>query len=131
VAASAQAGLAVTRRGERCGWQPLPRDSLGSVLDEEDLTSRLAVLLTVLSAIGVPPPRQAAVAAGVTPSVLLAEGRVSDMPRTATRGRTSLTPVRVPAADALPWAQVAARPADVAAELAARLLSAFRLRQCG
>lgn len=131
VATSAQAGLAVTRRGERCGWQLLPPDSLGSVLDEEDLTSRLAALITALSAIGVPLPPQAAVAVGVTAPVLLAEGRMSDMPRTATRGRTSLTPVRVPAADALPWEQVAACPADVAAELADRLLSAFRLRQSG
>lgn len=129
VAVSAQAGFAVTHRGERCGWQTLPRDSLGSVLDEEDLTSRLAVLLTVLSTIGIPPPRRAAVAAGVTPSVMLAEGRVSDLPRTATRARTSLTPVRVLAADAVPWEQIAACPADVAAELAARLLSTFRLRQ--
>ena len=131
VAVTAQAGFGVTRRDERCGWQPLPRDSLGSVLDEEDLTSRLAALLTVLSTIGIPPPRQAAVAVGVTPSVMLAEGRVDDMPRTATRGRTSLTPLRVPAADALPWEQIVAAPADVAAELAARLLAAFRLRQEG
>jgi nucleoside phosphorylase len=128
IAATAQAGFGVTRRHERCGWQPLPRDSLGSVLDDEDLTCRLATLLTVLAAIDVPPPRQAAVAAGVTPSVLLAEGRVGDMPRTS-RGRTSQTPLRIPAADAVPWEQIAGAPADVAAELAARLLAAFRSRQ--
>jgi hypothetical protein len=130
VAATAQAGFGVTRRHERCGWQPLPRDSLGSVLDEEDLTSRLAALLTVLSTINVPPPRQAAVAVGVTPSVMLAEGRVDDMPRTS-RGRTSLTPLRIAAADAVPWEQLAGTPADVAAELAGRLLAAFRSRQAG
>ena len=129
VAATAQAGFAVTRRDERCGWQPLPRDSLGSVLDEADLTSRLAALLTVLSTVGVPPPRQVAAAVRVTSSVMLAEGRVHDMPRTATRGRTSLVTPEVPAAEALPWEQLAAGPADVAAELAARLLSAFRTHQ--
>jgi nucleoside phosphorylase len=132
VAATAQAGFGVTRRDERCGWQPLPQDSLGSVLDEEDLTSRLAALLTVLAAIGVASPREAAVAVGVTTTrVMLAEGRVDDMPRTTSRGRTSLSPVRVPAADAVPWEQIAACPADVAAELAARLLVAFRSRQAG
>jgi nucleoside phosphorylase len=131
VAATAQAGFGITRRDERCGWQPLPQDSLGSVLDEEDLTSRLTALLTVLSTIGVPSPRQAAAAVGVTPNILLAEGRVDDMPRTASRGRTSLTPLRVPAADAVPWEQIAACPADVAAELAARLLEAFRSREGG
>jgi nucleoside phosphorylase len=131
IAATAQAGFVVTRRDERCGWQPLPQDSLGSVLDEQDLTSRLAALLTVLSAIAVPSPREAAVAVGVTPSVLLAEGRVADMPRTTSRGRTSLTPLRVPAAEAIPWEQIAASPADVAAELAARLLADFRSRPAG
>jgi hypothetical protein len=129
VAATAQAGFAVTRRGERCGWQSLPRDSLGSVLDEVDLTSRLTALLTVLSTVGVPPPRQVAAAVRVTSSVMLAEGRVHDMPRIATRGRTSLATPDVPAAEALPWEQLAASPADVAAELAARLLSAFRTHQ--
>ena len=131
VSATAQAGFGVTMRGERCGWQPLPQDSLGAVLDEEDLTSRLAALLTVLSTIGVPPPRQAALAVGVTPSVLLAEGQVDDMPRTTSRGRTSMTPLHLLAADAVPWEQVAGCPADVAAELAARLLAAFRSRQAG
>jgi hypothetical protein len=60
---------------------------------------------------------------------MLAEGRVDDMPRTVTRGRTSLTPPRIPAADAVPWEQITDGPADVAAELAARLLAAFRSRQ--
>lgn len=131
VAATARAGFGITRRLERCGWQPLPQDSLGSVLDEEDLTSRLAALLTVLSTIGLPSPRQAALAVGVTPAVMLAEGRVDDMPRTTSRGRTSLTPVRIPAENAVSWEQLAADPADVAAELAARLLAAFRSRQAG
>jgi hypothetical protein len=39
--------------------------------------------------------------------------------------------LRVPAADAVPWEQIAACPADVAAELSARLLAAFRSRQAG
>lgn len=131
VAATAQAGLGVTRRHERCGWQPLPQDSLGAVLDEEDLTSRLAALLTALSTVRLPSPRQVALAVGVTPGVMLAEGRVDDMPRTGSRGRTSLTPLRIPAEDAVSWKQLTDGPADVAAELAARLLAAFRSRQAG
>ena len=131
VAATAQAGFGVTRRLERCGWQPLPQDSLGAVLDHDDLTSRLAALLTVLSTAGLPSPRQAALAVGVTPAVMLAEDRVDYMPRTTSRGRTSLTPLRVPAEDAVSWKQLADGPADVAAELAARLLAAFRSRPRG
>lgn len=131
VAATAQAGLAVTRRNERCGWQALPTDSLGAVLDEEDLTSRLAALVTMLSTIDVPPPPRAAAAVGVTPTVMLAEGRVGDMPRTTHRGRTTQTLLRVPAAAFLPWPQIAGHSADVAAELAGDLLSALRSRHPG
>jgi nucleoside phosphorylase len=129
VADAAGAGLAITRNGERCGWKKLPQDLLGSVLDQEDLTARLAALLSALTGLDAPCPQEAGVAVAVTPSVLLAEGRVADLPRTSARGRTSLTPLRVPAADVLPWARIAADPADVSAELSARLLLAFRSRQ--
>ena len=40
IAAAAGAGLAITRGGDRCGWQPLPQDTVGSVLDEEDIAAR-------------------------------------------------------------------------------------------
>jgi nucleoside phosphorylase len=123
IASVAGAGLAVTPRGERCGWQPLPQDTDGAVLDEADLTAQLARLLSLLSAIEVPHPREAAVAVGVAPSVLLAEG---SLPRTSVRGRTSLTPLRVPATDAVTWTRITTDPADLAAELSARLLWAFR-----
>jgi nucleoside phosphorylase len=128
VADAGGVGLAITRDGERCGWQELPRDTRGSVLDQDDLAAQLAALITALTGIDAPCPWEAGLAVGVTPSVLLAEGRVADLPRTSTRGRTSLTPLRVPAADVLPWARIAADPAVVAAELAARLLLAFRSR---
>jgi hypothetical protein len=128
IAAAAGAGLAITRDGDRCGWQPLPQDTVGSVLDEEDIAARLAGLLGALTAIDAPRPREAGLAVAVSSSVLLAEGRVADLPRTSARGRTSLTPVQVPATDALPWSRISACPADVAAELSARLLLAFRAR---
>jgi nucleoside phosphorylase len=127
VAIATGVGLAITRRGERCAWQPLPHDTVGSILDEADVAARLTDLLSALTAIDAPRPREAGLAAAVSSSVLLAEGRVADLPRTSARGRTSLTPVQVPAADALPWGRISAHPADVAAELAARLLLAFRV----
>jgi nucleoside phosphorylase len=129
VANTAGAGLAITREGQRCGWQELPRDKLGSVLDPKDLTARLSALLSTLTRLDVAYPGEAGIAVAVTTSILLAEGQVGEMPRTSTRGRTSMTPLRVPAADVLPWAQIAADPADVSAELSARLLLAFRSRR--
>jgi hypothetical protein len=126
VAAAAAAGLAVTRGGERCGWQPLPQDRVGSVLDQDDVAARLATLLRALTQADAPRPREAGVAVAVTPFVLLAEGRVADLPRTAARGPTSLTPLRVPAAGVLAWERIAADRAAVSAELAVGLLAAFR-----
>jgi hypothetical protein len=129
IAAAAGFGLAITRNGGRCGWQPLPHDTVGSILDQEDIAARLTGLLSALTAIDAPHPREAGLAVAVSSSILLAEGRVADLPRTSNRGRTSLTPVQVPAADALPWSRISTHPADVAAELAARLLLAFRVRR--
>jgi nucleoside phosphorylase len=129
VAGTAEAGLAVTRSGARCGWQPLPQDTVGAVLDQEDLAARLAALLRALTGIDAPHPLEAGLAVAVVPSIMLAEGRVADLPRTSVRGRTSLAPLEVPAADVLPWGHIAACPADVAEELSERLLLAFRSRQ--
>jgi len=126
-AAGRGAGLAVTRDGTRCGWDTLPQDTMGSVLDPHDLAARLASLLGALTRADVPVPDAAGLAVAVTPAVLLAEGRVTDLPRSV-RGRTSLTPLQVPPAEVLPWPQMTGNLADAAAELAARLLLAFRAR---
>jgi nucleoside phosphorylase len=119
-------GLAVTRSGQRSAWKPLPKDTLGAVLDPADTAGHLAALLSVLLRIEVPSPAEAGLAVGVTPSIPVSEGRVSDLPRKAARLRTSMSPVRVLAADVLPFACITARPGDVAEELCARLFLAFR-----
>lgn len=128
IADAAGAGLAMTRDGERCGWQELPKDEHGAVLDEDDAAARLAALLTALTGMDAPCPREAGLAVGVTTTVLLAEGRTGDLPRSSPGRGTSQTSLWVPAADVLPWRRIADDPADVCAELSARLLLAFRSR---
>ena len=54
------AGLAVARGGERCGWLPLPADTLGAVLDPEDLPARLAACSACSPASTFPPRRRPA-----------------------------------------------------------------------
>jgi len=131
VASATGTGLAVTRSGQRSAWRPLPADTLGAVLDPADAIDRLAALLGVLLRIGTPGPAEGSLAegglaVGVSPSILVSEGRVADLPRQAARCRTTLSPVRVPAADVLPMADLTARPGNVAEELSARLFLAFQ-----
>jgi len=119
-------GLAVTATGQRSAWQALPRDTLGAVLDPADLTRRLAALLRVIVRIQAPVPVEAGLAVGITPSIPVSEGLMSDLPRRTLRKRTSMARVRVPARDVLRFARIAACPGDVADELSARLLLAIR-----
>jgi nucleoside phosphorylase len=126
MALAAAGGLALAGDGQRSAWMPLPSDNVGAVLDPADVKARLAVMLRALLGIEAPRPAEAGLAVGVAPSILVSEGKVVAMPRTLTRERTSLTPVRVPVTSVLPLARVAASPDLVAEELSARLLLAFR-----
>lgn len=120
------AGLAVLSDGQRTAWQALPEDPLGAVLDEDDVAGRLAVLLSALAKIPAVRASEVGLAVGVTPAGPLSEGRVADLPRTTGRGWSTRTPVRLPAEDALSFTYLEVRPREVADELAARLLRAFR-----
>ncbi|GAA3441317.1 5'-methylthioadenosine/S-adenosylhomocysteine nucleosidase [Planomonospora venezuelensis] len=126
VIAPSGSGLAVTRDGQRSAWQSLPKDMLGAVLDPIDLVGRLTALLTLLAKVEVPISMEVGVAVGLTRTFAIAEGRVSDLPRTSAPLRISSTPVRVPADDVLPFPHLASNPQDIAEEMCARLLQAFR-----
>ena len=123
-------GLAVQPDGQRSAWQPLPADDLGAILDEDDLTERIATLLSTLACVNTQYSGEVGIAVGIATMGLLSEGRVADLPRTTPgtteRGWTSRRPVRVPARDALSFACVDVRPHEVAAELASRLIAKFR-----
>jgi nucleoside phosphorylase len=126
VISAAGTGLAVTRSGQRSAWQPLPKDTIGAILDPADVASRLAAMLHLLAQIAIGEPAEAGLAVGVIPAIPVAEGRIADLPRTIRRQRTSMSAVRVPAVDALPCACLVSQSHDIAEELAARLLVAFR-----
>lgn len=128
VTSATGAGLAVILSGQRSAWIPLPRDPVGAVLDPDDLASRLTTLLSVLAGIGTAGPPEVGFATGVITSITLAEGRVADLPRLTKRSRTSMSPIRVPAQDVLPFHRLAINSRDIGEELAARILLAFRTR---
>jgi hypothetical protein len=119
-------GLAVTDGGQLSAWTPLQRDSVGAVLDPDDLASRLTTMLSVLAGFVAKGSAEVGFATGITTSITLAEGSVSDLPRQTTRSRTSMSPIRVPAADVLPSHRLAVNARGIGEELAARILLAFR-----
>jgi hypothetical protein len=130
---AADGGLAVQPGGQRSAWTPLPFDDLGAVLDEDDLTARIAALLSAIAQINTQYTGEVGIAVGVATAGLLAEGRVADLPRTqggsAERGWTTRRPLRLPAREALSFTYLDVRPHEVAAELAARVLMVFRQAQ--
>jgi hypothetical protein len=128
VTSATGSGLAVTLSGQRSAWIPLPRDRVGAVLDSDDLVSRLTTLLSVLARIASAGSSEVGFATGVTTSITLAEGRVADLPRVMKRSRTSMSPIRVPAQEVLPFHRLVVDPRDIGEELAARILLAFRTR---
>jgi hypothetical protein len=126
VASATGSGLAVTPSGQRSAWIPLPRDLVGAVLDPDDLASKLTTLLSALAAIATAGPPEIGFATGIITSITLAEGRLASLPRVTKRSRTSMSPIRVPAQDVLPFYRLAISPRDIGEELAARILLAFR-----
>ncbi|PRX96599.1 5'-methylthioadenosine/S-adenosylhomocysteine nucleosidase [Allonocardiopsis opalescens] len=127
VTSESGSGLAVTRGGQRSAWQPLPKDGLGAVLDPADLAERLEFLLNVLLQINVFSPVEVGCAVGITEPLLVAEGRVSDLPRHTARVRPSTAPVRVAADDVVPLTCITADAGGIAEELCARLMQEFRM----
>lgn len=128
VTSATGAGLAVALSGQRSAWIPLPRDPIGAVLDPDDLASRLTTMMSVLADIGTAGPPKVGLATGVSTSITLSEGRVADLPRLTKRSRTSMSPIRVPAQDVLPFHRLATNSRGISEELAARILLAFRTR---
>ena len=120
------AGLAVTRGGQRSTWSALPKDRLGSVLDEADVTDRLTTMIRLLIRIPTELPEEAGFALGVESALNLAEDSVANMPRSCSRPGMRDGSIRVGADDATPTADLARRAPAVARELAARLLAEFR-----
>ncbi|WP_432985882.1 hypothetical protein [Dactylosporangium sp. CA-233914] len=123
------AGLAVARDGQRSAWRPLPSDALGAVLDEDDVLQRLTGMLESLTSLDLPATGRYAPALGIEPAAMVAQGRVGDMPRRqASLGFSQPASVRVPAEESVSAEDLRRHAHDVAAELTARLLAAFRRR---
>jgi hypothetical protein len=120
-------GLFVTRSGQVSGWVALPRDSLGSVLDPDDIRARLQALLETLAAVEVPRSQHIAIGASIEPADMLTSESASDVGhRTqATMPLTGRGPLRLAPEDAL-TAEALSLSGSIADEIAARIVARFK-----
>ncbi|MFI1996703.1 hypothetical protein [Actinoplanes sp. NPDC020271] len=119
-------GLFVGRNGQRSAWKPLPRDSMGALLDEAWLIDHLAASITTLVRLSTPRAARYAPALAVTPANMLTIGRADQVPRTQVSGFLMKEKLEVPPEESVPADDLDNLAYEVAAELAARLLMAFR-----
>jgi len=120
-------GLAVDRFGQRSAWEALPHDMLGAVLDANFVADRLRQMLVILSGLDLPAPDRYAPALGIQPLSSVTLGQVNTMPRHQAAMNVSAPPhLRVQAEESLPADDVRRLSREVAEELTARLLAAFR-----
>lgn len=116
------AGLAVTRSGQRSAWAALPRDTLGAVLDEADLSDKVARMLDTLIVLPLREAELSLPAVGIEPAQMVSVGCVCDLPRrSAQLGHGMPQYIRPLAEEAVTVAALRTHGKEIAEELAARL----------
>lgn len=123
-----EAGLAVTRSGQRTAWLALPHDSLGAVFDPEDMRPRLASLLHILRSLPVQTADRTAFALRIRPLTLVS---VSSAAQVGHRSSSSMIfagqeACTVEPEDTISTVSLDANVTDVADELTARLSTSLK-----
>ena len=119
-------GMAVTRSGQRSIWTPLPKGSIGSVVDVEHLTRQVTGMLDALTALELPHGALVVPAIGLDPATMIAYGSVSRPSNHAALGLNQSDHIHVLPDEAIEYNAIVTRSADVAAELVARLVADHR-----
>jgi hypothetical protein len=122
------AGIRVRRDGATTMWGPLPADALGAIIDEKDLVREMSAWVHLASALGVVSGEQATVAAALSGLEVASEGSVADVGKrsSASLGFGGQHTAIVPPEDVVPVAALGDAAADVAREVAARLVHSYR-----
>jgi hypothetical protein len=119
-------GLAVTRSGQRSAWAPLPRGPIGALLDPDHLVGQLTRMLDALTALDLPHDDLVVPVIGLDPATMISYGTISAPGNTASFGHRQIDHIHVAPDEAIEYADVATRSAEVAAELVARLVADHR-----
>jgi hypothetical protein len=89
-------GLRIARDGQVSIWGSLPADTMGSVIDRDDLAVQLGEMLRMIGSLNVVDQQAVAIGVGVDNISMLSAGRVTELPRSqATFLSTSQEPLRV------------------------------------
>jgi hypothetical protein len=122
------AGLRVRRDGATTVWGPLPADALGVVIDELDLARVVGGWVKLASSVGAISGAKVTPAAALSGIELASEGSVADVGRrsSASLGFGGQPVVHVPPEDVVPVSALVVGATDIAREVAARLVHAFR-----
>jgi hypothetical protein len=120
-------GIRISRDRNIAVWETLPRDNLGVIIDPRDLEIRLSRLITLASQTNVS-AGQVAIASGIGPLDFTVEGVASDFGRrsSATIRMGSEQVARSEPQDLVPADGLSRGASEVAAEMASRLMQAYR-----
>lgn len=119
-------GIRVSRRGPVSVWLPLERDNIGSIVDPSDVEAKLDRMLQLADEVGVR-STSATFAVGLGPVDWTVEGRLAGLGH---RNSVSVGMrgghARVDPEDAVPSGAIRSGSGEIARELTARLMHAFR-----
>ncbi len=117
------AGLMITRLGQRSAWLSLPRDNLGSVLDSRDLKARLTGAIRVLARVSLPLSERYVPIAVASPLMMLTVGESSVIGRrnSASLRAGGLMEIVTPQEDSVHGSTLDPLADEIAHELVARL----------
>lgn len=123
-------GLRVARDGQVSIWGSLPGDTMGSVVDGEDLTVQLADMLRMIGSLNIVEQDAVAIAVGIDNISMVSTGRVTELPRSqATFLSTSHEPVHLPPDELVSIAALGTGAVEAARPLAHALVEATRRRR--
>ena len=122
------AGLGMTAGGAVSIWREMPSDMLGVVLDQADVEEQIASMLRIAGEL-VPATTSVALAIGLHGLGSVVEGRISDLGRrnsASMPGFGQSKDAHVEPRDTVPATAIGPSASEIARELAARLILAFR-----
>jgi hypothetical protein len=123
-------GLRVAADGQVSIWASLPADTMGSVVDPDDLSIQLADLLRMVGSLNLIDRETVAIAVGIDNISMLSAGRVTELPRSqATFLSTSHEPVHLPPDELVSIAALHTGAIEAARPLAQALADATRRRR--
>jgi hypothetical protein len=125
-----EAGIAVTRTGQRSAWVTLPHDSMGAIFDQDDIRPRLSALIKLLRSMSLPDSEQITFGLRIEPLMLLSVGSASIVGHRSqsTMPFVSRNSCSIEPEDSVTWQALEANVEDVADELTERLAAALGQR---